>query len=117
MHLSRKMTDSISFVKKCDQCTSNIHYRYANCLHLSCLNFPTEICTINPFNSLRLINPIIVFNLFNQQIIQSLLLKMKCVFQHKDQQIFGLIFMSHFHPVEVVRRGRKTQFEVAENLK
>ena len=44
---------------------------------------------------------------------------MKLAFKLRDLQIFGLIiniYMSNFHPLEVVGRGSETQLQGGENL-
>ena len=38
------------------------------------------------------------------------------MFKHQYLQMFGVINISNFQPLEVVGRGRETQLQVGENL-
>ena len=48
-----------------------------------------------------------------------MILRKKCVFKHKDLQMFYLKLNKHMHnfyPLEVVGSGSETQLQVGENL-
>ena len=71
-----------------------------------------------PLTLILMITTIVVYYLFSKS-IKSMILGNKCVFKHKDLQMFYLKLNKHmhnFHPLEVVGSGSETQLQVGENL-